>query len=250
MYKGVENMTLMNYNYANIIGIIDILILLGFLISMIIGFKKGFLLKSISLANAFFGLVFSLAFASKFANDVLYKMMGQNLFNTIYNNILTKSNLGDATTVEEASKALSEYGIPKFISSIICANYDSEQIASSIATNLSNIFTTILLFVISFIILFVGTSLIFLIITIVVKLLRENKAVRIIDGIFGIGLYAALFYVMLEVIFFIVILLYKNSNLEAYKEFVSCDILNNRSVNISKWFFENNFFNTLLGLLF
>ncbi|MCR5786323.1 MAG: CvpA family protein [Acholeplasmatales bacterium] len=243
-------MTYMNYNYTNIIGIIDLVIIFGFLISMFIGFKKGFLLKSISLANWIFGFIFAVAFASKFANSVLYNWFGDKLFDTIYNNILTKSSLGNATTVEEASRALSEYGIPKFIANIVCNSYDSTQIATSIATNVANIFTTVLLVIISFLILFFGTTILFLILKLLVKLLRKSKAVRVIDGIFGIVLYSALFYVILEVVFIILILLYKNSNLAGYKEFISNDVLCDRGMNISRWFFENNFFYTLFGLLF
>ena len=220
------------------------------LIAVIIGAKKGFLTKTVSLANSLFGLLFALAFSSTFANKVLCNWFGVALQNKIYNNVYTNQGLATCSTNEEVIAKLKENGIPEFLAKIASSNISGEDIASQVATSISSIITSVLLFIIAFIILFFGTTLICLILKGFIKLLRENKFIRVIDGIFGIVLYLCLLALVLEIVFFVLLLLNNYSGLEGYKEFVANDILSDRAFNISKWFFTNNVLNFLIGLIF
>ncbi|MCR5308157.1 MAG: hypothetical protein K6E24_04095, partial [bacterium] len=182
-------MFLMNYGYSDKFGILDLIIILLAIIAVIIGAKKGFLTKTVSLANSLFGFLFALAFSSYFANSVLYNWFGASLQEKIYNNVITKQQLSGLTTQDEVVTRLTEGGIPEFLAKIASSNASGEDIANQVATSISSIITSVLLYVIAFLILFLGTAIICLILKFFIHILRENKFIRVIDGIFGIALY-------------------------------------------------------------
>ncbi len=241
----------MNYSYAKYVGIVDVVIIIVAIVCMVIGAKKGFLQKGIKIANWVFGVFFAFLFCVKFANDVLYGWFGENIKNTIYNNVLANEALQGITTKEEAVKVLQSLGIPNFIGEVIMQNVDTAEMVSGIASSVSTLATSALLIVISFLFLWIGTSILCFILQLLVKVLRTSKLIRILDGILGILLYLLLFYLFIQVVFFVVILIYRNANLEGFNNFVSNDILGvNASFRISKYFFETNFLANLFALLF
>ncbi len=241
----------MNYSYAKYVGIVDVVIIIVAIICMIIGAKEGFLQKGIKIANWVFGVFFAFLFCVKFANDVLYGWFGENIKNTIYNNVLSNEALQGITTKEEAVNVLQSLGIPNFIGEVIMQNVDTAEMVSGIASSVSTLATSALLIVISFLFLWIGTSILCFILQLLVKVLRTSKLIRILDGILGILLYLLLFYLFIQVVFFVVILIYRNAHLEGFNNFVSNDILGvNASFRISKYFFETNFLANLFALLF
>jgi uncharacterized membrane protein required for colicin V production len=241
----------MNYEYSQYVGIIDIIIIIGLIILMIIGFKKGFLLKSISLANWIFGFVFALLFCVRFANDVLYNWFGTNIEQNFYNNIMTNDSFSEITSQDSGVSVLKSLGIPTFVAQMVSQNVSGEDVASEIAKNLASWATNIILIGLSFIILFLGTTIICLILKIMAKILRQSKFVRIVDGILGIFLYVVIYYIILQVIFFVLIIIYHKANLSGFNMFVDYDIRGiMASFRISRAFFENNILGNLIGLLF
>ena len=243
---------MLSFEYAKYVGIVDVFIVIGFIVSIILGIKKGFLTKIIGIASGICGLLFALLFCVKFANGVLYPWFGTDLQNHFYTNIMANETFANMTS-ESAVDVMSSLGIPSFIANLILNNSASsaEEFAQSVATNLANLATTASLIVISFIILFFGTTIIFFLLKLLVKLLRTSKFVRVVDGILGLVLYSVLFYIILQVIFFVIIIIYNKAGLTGFNEFVQYDILGQEaSFRLSQWFFMNNFFGNLIGLLF
>jgi len=241
----------MDYTYAKYVGIVDLVLLLLLIIFVIIGFKKGFLLKTISIANWVFGLLFAVLFCVRFANDVLYNWFGQAIHDNFYNNIMANPKFNEITTTENGIDILKNLGIPGFIAQIVCNNASGTDIAASVANNLANFTTSIVLVVISFLILFFGTTLLCLLLKLLANILRTSKFVRVIDGILGVVLYFILYYIAIQLIFFILIIIYHKAGLQGYNTFVDFDIRGiDASFRVSRWLFDNNFLANLIGLLF
>lgn len=241
----------MNFAYAKYFGIVDIIIIILAIIFIILGAKKGFLQKAIKIGNWVFGILFAFVFCVKFANDVLYNWFGESIKQAIYTNVMANPAFTDVTTKEEAITVLESLGIPNFIGNIILANVDATEVVSSIALNISSMATSVILIVISFLFLWLGTTIICFILKLLVKVLRTSKFIRIVDGFFGIILYIIILYLLIQVVFFVVILIYRNCNLEGFNQFVDNDILGvNASFRISKYIFETNFLANIIALLF
>jgi uncharacterized membrane protein required for colicin V production len=241
----------MNYTYSQYVGIVDIVLIIGLIILMIVGFKKGFLLKSISLANWLFGFIFALLFCVRFANDVLYNWFGTDIEQNFYNNIMANDKFNDITSESSGVSVLEGLGIPGFVARMVSSNVSGEDIASQIAANLAAWTTNIILIVVSFLILFFGTTVICFILKLFAKLLRQSKFVRVLDGILGIFLYIVLYYIFLQIIFFVLILIYHKAGLAGYNEFIDYDIRGiTAGFRLTRWLFENNILGNFIGLLF
>jgi len=252
----------LSYNYAQYIGIIDIIIFLALIVVLIVGFKKGFLLKTLSLINIIFGLVFAIAFCVKFANSCLHPWFGERMETSFFNNIMANETFASISSVEDASNVLQTLGIPKFISNIVISNLDvtGYELCESIATNIAHLATSAILIVISFLVLFIGFTIVIWLLKLFAKLLRTSKFVRIIDGILGVVLYSVLFYIVLQIIFTVIIIIYrKTTGTNGFIDFINYDILGHTGMieglkdapfRMTRWLFENNFFGNLFGLLF
>lgn len=252
----------MNFTYAQYIGIVDIVIIIGLIITIIIGTKKGFLLKALSISKKLCGIVVALAFCVRFANSVLYPWFGNNMQSFFYSNIMSNESFAQITTQEQAISTLKSLGIPNFISQIILNTQDINvgELAQNIATNLACFATTTILIIISFFILWIGTKIIFVIFKLLAKLLRTSKIVRVFDGILGIVLYAIMYYAILQIIFFVVIILFNKAGWSNFNTFVTYDIkgltsglgegYKDASFRLSAWIYSNNFLGNLIGLLF
>ena len=243
----------MNYTYSKYVSIIDIVIIILAIIFIILGAKKGFLQKAIKIANWVFGILFAVVFCVQFANDVLYNLFGETLKTTFYNNIMSNETFKSLQTSDDYVAVLKSLGIPEFLGKIVCQNIDTTSVCESIAQNLSSCVTSACLIVISFFTLWIGTSLICLILKLLAKIMRTSLFVRIIDGILGVVLYLIMLFVIVEVVFFVVVIIYRNCNIEPFNTFIDNDVLGiirTYSFSISKYFFNNNFLANLIALLF
>lgn len=253
---------ILSYNYAQYVGIIDLFIFILFIIAVILGIKKGFLTKTISLANAIFGFIFALLFCVKFANGVLYPWFGESIEGNFYNNIISNETFASIQTTDDAVNIMSQLGIPNFISQLILANMDmtGPELMHAAAHGLASWVTTGFLVVLSFIILFFGTTLICFILKLITKLLRTSKFVRVIDGILGVALYSVLLYILLQIVFCIIIIVFRKMGAgSGLYNFINFDILGKTGdieglrdapFRISRWLCENNLLGNLIGLLF
>ncbi len=252
----------MNYQYAKSFSFIDVIIVVACIIMIVIGFKKGFLIKALEISRKFCGLIVALLFCVKFANALLYPWFGEKMTTYFYNNIMSNESFVAITDKESAISTLKTFGIPEFISTFIInsQNIDTATLCQNIANNLASLVTTAILVVLAFIILWIGTKIVFWILKLLAKLLRTSVAVKVVDGILGIVLQLIIFYIILQILTFVVIIIANKANIAGFNQFVTYDILGltsglgegykNRGYSISGWLYQNNFLGNLIGLLF
>lgn len=238
-------------------GIIDIVLVIGILIFIIIGFKKGFIKKVISLAGILVILVFSLVYCGQFAqfliqHDVIYP----DIFDKINTNILTnlegKDIPGDATVMEVLVDGLN---VPKFIATLIKNGVESQgsampsvnEMASSIAQYLS----TAIMNIISFLILALGIFIITLILKLIASALRTNKLIRFVDGLLGALLYVTIFAGFVCVVFCVISYFMDQEWFSGAKAWLEVDMqLNTDKFRLSKMVYNGNILKRFLELFF
>lgn len=229
------------------IGIIDIILIILFLVALIIGAKKGFLEKFRHLATGLIALIIAILFARQFADMLIGNgVFKESIYNNVYNNIITSEAFANG---QDATSILTSLGFPSIIASYLASGIPVDlNIASSLANSVYNLFMVI----ISFAILLVGCWILSYIIKLLIKLLRNNIIIRIVDGLLGVILYGFLAICAIYIIFFIISLIIQIPGLEGFRDFITVDMqLNNPDeFRISKYFYENNILINFFKLFF
>lgn len=229
------------------IGIIDIILIILFLVALIIGAKKGFLEKFRHLATGLIALIIAVLFARQFADMLIGNgVFKESIYNNVYNNIITSEAFANG---QDATSILTSLGFPSIIASYLASGIPVDlNIASSLANSVYNLFMVI----ISFAILLVGCWILSYIIKLLIKLLRNNIIIRIVDGLLGVILYGFLAICAIYIIFFIISLIIQIPGLEGFRDFITVDMqLNNPDeFRISKYFYENNILINFFKLFF
>ncbi len=236
-----------------ICGIIDIIIILGAIIMLIVGFKKGFITKILSLASVIIILLFSFFFAPSFTGylkqwNIIYPNILESMTNNINANLVEKGIEAGSSTTTSVSILL---GVPEWIAQFI-VNFMGDGIPSETAELVNMIADTVTRWicnVISFFIIAIGIIIIIAIIKGIAAIFRKNKVFKVVDGIFGVILYEAIYIAILSVVFLILYFLYKN-NVPGITDFIKVDFqMETDKFRISKWFFENNVLKTIITTL-
>ena len=229
------------------IGIIDIILIILFLVALIIGAKKGFLEKFRHLATGLIALIIAILFARQFADMLIGNgVFKESIYNNVYNNIITSEAFANG---QDATSILTSLGFPSIIASYLASGIPADiNIASSLANSVYNLFMVI----ISFAILLVGCWILSYVIKLLIKLLRNNIIIRIVDGLLGVILYGFLAICAIYIIFFIISLIIQIPGLEGFRDFITVDMqLNNPDeFRISKYFYENNILINFFKLFF
>ena len=218
-------------------GLIDVIIILLGILMIIIGYKKGFMNKALSIVGAIVLFAFAIFYSSQLAG--LFKSSGI-IYNGLYSSMLAKiePNLNDsfAVTLEKG------FGIPSFLATILAFFMGNPQKGLSAEAS-AEIVATKTVVLISFLILFIGGLIVLIILKAITKSLREQKVVKVIDGIFGIFLYLTIYAAVILLVFFVLDIVYKNTT-GGFHDWLAVDLaLNDPSkFRIGKYFFQNNFF--------
>ena len=150
-------------------GLIDVILLIGALIFIILGFKKGFMKKAISLIGILVIIGFSIVYAGQFAkfliqNDIIYPSVFDRINGNILDKLATQDIAVDSTCADVLHKVL---GVPEFIANLIGSsikNSSNEPItAANMANSIAVYLSTLAMNVISFFILALGLFIIILI---------------------------------------------------------------------------------------
>lgn len=221
-------------------GLLDIIIIVVGLLSILIGFKKGFLSKMVSLIGIIAIIIFSVFYASQFAgflksHDLIYP--------NIYANISSKitEGLGDKTefTVKEAIEAS---GFPSFLANWIAGAVGDVSTAEVVAA-VSEQIAGWIMNVIAFGILVVLCFIVLIILKIIIKCVRNATFVRVVDGVLGAVLYLALYLVILTALFALLNTFYYADWFANARAWLDKDMaMGTNSFRISKSLFERNFF--------
>lgn len=224
-----------------ICGIIDIIIVVLFLISAILGYRKGFIKKALGMVGLLVGLIVAFTFCNAFAG---WLEKTGFIYNKIYNSILKNATNavleagGGSTSVEDT---LINMGVWKFFAHLFAKNISADS-TIVLAENISAYFAHILTVIISFFILFVGVFVVSIILKIIANILRENKTFKIIDGILGIVLYGCLFLISLNTFFTILKFFAPLEFFQKCQAFLNVDMMLTEpsKFRISKFFYEHN----------
>lgn len=220
-----------------ITGLIDIIIILLAIAVIIFGYKKGFMNKALSLVGGILLFAFAIFYSTQLAG--VFKSSGfiyNGLYTSMYDKIAPNLNDSFAVTLEKG------FGIPSFLATILAffmgnpgKGLTAAESAEIVATK-----TTVL---ISFFILFIAGVIVLIILKAISNSLREQQFIKVVDGIFGIFLYLTIYAAFILVVFFILDIVYNNSQGSGFSNWLAVDLaLNDPSkFRIGKYFLQNNF---------
>ena len=232
-------------------GLLDVIIVIGALISILLGFKKGFMNKVLS----FVGIIAILIFAFFFCTQVAGWFINGGIFypnirDGFAHNISERLNVTPETTCAELISAAT--AIPTWITQLLAnamGNPSGTEAVNSVATTLA----TWVMNAIAFGIIFVAGLIVILILKIVTKNLRNITIVKVIDGILGIVLYIGIYFAILTGLFALLNLA-MSQNWEwmaPATNWLKVDMqLETESFRISKVLYENNFFVRFFSAIF
>ena len=166
-----------------IIGIIDIFLILFFIITMIIGYKQGFMKKLLSFVGIISILIFSIMYCGQFAkvlinNDIIYPNIYENICGNI-TEYMTDKGITEFTVNEILNKALN---IPSIFADMIAKGIgvaDGMDVTDVVATYLS----TTVMRIIAFFMIFLGLLIVLGLLKFIANVLRTSVVVKVADGI-------------------------------------------------------------------
>ena len=237
--------------------ILDLILIALLLIICFIGYKVGFLVTLVKIASGISGLILAILLVKPAANMATDANWDHQLETNIYNNITTSEaflKYSEAGAGEEGlSILIEELGIPKFISDIISHkivdSVNPEDIALSIADNVSYIVVC----VISFFVLLIFSSLFFFILKKIVQGTRKSVGLfRFIDGVLGIGFYAISYIFFLYLGFCILYLIIPALPQDgSFVLFINEQLhLDNEQFGIAKYLYQENIIRNFFELIF
>ncbi|MFW5889506.1 MAG: CvpA family protein [Bacillota bacterium] len=237
-------------NFLNLFGVIDLLIVFSVISMVILGWKKGFLLKIVEIASGLFGLIASLLLARPFSN-VLDKWFGEGIETRIRNYFIeTNPNLINNLTEENLESALQEMSLPEFLINWISDSVDYEQTAMSIIDGITPMLKSLVLLIIAFVSLFIGSMILFFFLKILSRLITKIPIIKQIDKFLGalFGFFkAAMIIFVLLLLLSLALAVPSINNLIA--DFVMEDMqLDTNSFRLSKWLYNNNIFRFIINM--
>ena len=236
-----------------ICGIIDIILVLLIILSLFIGYKKGFLKKAIGLIGLFVALAVAFVFCSQLAgafesSGIIYKPIFENIKNNVLESEIFQNAGGKDATIADVLVSMK---IPRFLANMFAANIADGTTVEVIASNISHFFSHIITVIISFIILFVGVFIAAILLKILTTILRGNAIIRTIDGILGMALYFCLMMIMVYVLFAIMRLLGHFDFFAGCQRFLNVDMkLNEDTFRLSKFFYQHNVIYSFFDIFF
>lgn len=236
------------------IGIMDISVIILFLVAILIGALIGFFKVILKIANVLCGFIFSLVFAERFS-----RFLGLFLRKPIYNHFYSKvSNSSALSGVDETGDAkeqladvLSNYGLPKVLSKFISKYYspsDASNVKHAICNSMASGITKVILTVLAFFILWIGLTIIFFILKKTIDGLRKNEGFRWFDGIMGSILMVFIFFVIIEIIFFV----FTFADSGKIYNFFELDMRlgSHKGFPLARWFYEKNLVKAFMDMFF
>ena len=237
-----------------IIGLIDVIIILLFIITVLVGYHKGFLKKAIGLVSLFVAIVVAFVFCKQFAGF----LEEQNIiYGDIYTMIEAKvsgiEGIEYLDSAPDMSVAIQDaVGLPKFIATFladkITENTSSVEMIAKVTTSITDILMVGVAWLLLFIIVFVGA----LILKLVVHILRGNAIIKFVDGVIGVVFYVCLLMLFIYSVFAIFKVVGDKEFFTPVQEFLNVDMMldNPDKFRLSKWIYEHNIVYSLFEFIF
>lgn len=237
-------------NILNLFGIIDVLIVVAVVSMVVMGWKKGFLLKIVELASGLFGLIASLLLTRPFSR-LLDQWFGASIESRIQEH-LTANNpeLTNNLTEPRLKEALDNLSMPDFVTKWISESIDYEGATQSIIDAITPMFKSMILIVIAFLTLFFGSMIIFFFLKILSRMITKAPIIRQIDkvlgALFGLFKVAVVIFILLLILSFVLAVPAIN---ELIGDFVYQDMqLDTDAFRLSKWLYNNNIFRFIINV--
>lgn len=235
--------------------ILDIVLCVLLIVICFIGYKVGFLTTFIKLTSVLSGLVLAILFTSPVTNQVCKWGWDDGISNNIYENIIS-SDAFNAYFEAGGGEAgindiLIEVGIPSFLSGFIAEKLMSSVDPIEAAMTVSNGLSKMAMSVIIFFIILIFSSLLFWILKICVKGLRKAVGfIRVLDGIFGIIVYAIFYLLIIYILLLIASLVIQSTpSGNAFSAFMLEQLhLDDNNFGIAKYLYEHNLFGNIISL--
>ena len=229
-------------SYYNYVSIVDIILILAIIVFIVIGFKKGFLTKFLSLANSLCGFVFSLLFCKRLSDVFTFKIWGDNMTAYFANNFSQKH-----PELQSTEDILNALGLPSFITKNISVDLSPNDFYQS----LGRVYASIICAVISFLILFIGVSVICFVLKLIVAACRQSKIIHFIDGVLGVLFYLILTYLGVCILLFALTFVMQANGLQGIQNWVINDFqLQSEKWRLSKFLYENNIIGNFFKIFF
>ncbi|MCR5350342.1 MAG: hypothetical protein K6E20_05050 [Acholeplasmatales bacterium] len=233
-----------------VVGLLDIIFILIGIVVIVFGYKKGFMTKMVRMIASFLIVAISLMLSGHLALtmkkiELIYPGIYDNYYGKMEKS-LAEASEGDKTYTV-VKRAL---GCPKFLAKYISHNVgvnDMTKICDETADYIALSITKLIAFFIILVLLFLAL----LVIIIVIKKLRENQAVRIIDGILGILLYFAIYIAIISLFIFVLKFGIDHDWIKgkAY-DFIAKDLqLNTNKFRLMKFLYQENFIKDIYNFL-
>lgn len=232
--------------YMGFFGIIDVVVIVLALLFMFIGYKRGFMNKMITIICVLVIIGLSVALCGHMA-----EMMRDNhiFYDGIYKDVNAKvgnaiEEAGTNATVKQVvAKALH---LPEWIASLFVLSAQNE-IAINYQAAISEKISMLLMKTIAFGFLFVGMIIVMIILKIIANALRENKFVRVVDGIFGMALYLLIYILIVSVFFFVLNILVEKEVISSTTGFIAKDLqlMDTSKFSMSRWLLKGNLISSI-----
>ena len=237
-------------NILGIFGLIDVLIVISVVAMVILGWKKGFLLKIVEMASSLFGLIASLLLARPFSH-LLDKWFGASIETKLEAHFLEQSPaLSQNVTEPNLRQALEDLSMPDFITNWISDSVDYEEVTQSIIDTITPLFKTMILLVLAFVTLFIGSLIIFFFLKILSRLITQIPIIKQIDKVLGalFGLFKVTMIIFILLLFLSFILAVPGIN-QLIGDFVNEDMqLQSEAFRLSKWLYDHNIFRFIINV--
>ena len=228
-------------------GLLDIIIVVFGLIFIVLGYKKGFIKKILSIVGFLAITIFAFIYCKQLASFLIEKEI---IYPSIYNPILEHLLIEAAKEGLEPTSTLTDFlttalQIPAPLSQLFSKVLDVSGSVEEMCVGISVFVSTIAMNIISFFLIVVGTSIVVLILKLVTNIMRKVTIIRIIDGILGAGLYFAFFLIIVYVCFTVIQISMEYSWFVEVKNFLIIDMklpVNGEQTpfRLSRFIYENN----------
>ena len=230
-------------------GIIDAVVVVLGLLVMFLGYRRGFMNKMITILGVLVLLGLSIVLCGHLAEMMKdYNFIYGDIYRGIYDGIGNAiKDAGTNATVGQA--AASALHLPEWIASLFVMGI-KDELAATYQAIMADKITMFFMRLIAFGILFVGMIIIMIILKIIAHALRENKFIRVVDGIFGIALYLFLYILFISIVFFVLDILIDNRVISSTEGFIAQDfqLMDTTKYSLSRWLLKGNLISTIKNI--
>lgn len=237
-----------------IIGLIDVIIIVLFIITVLVGYHKGFLKKAIGLVSLFVALIVAIVFCKQFAaflerQNIIYG----DLYVFIKAKVSSIEGIQNLDSAPDMSLAIQEMvGLPQFIANFLANKIAENTSAAQMITKVSTAVTDGLMVGIAALLLFVLVFVGAIILKVVVHILRGNAIIKFLDGVIGVVFYTCILLLFIYTVFAIFKAVGDKEFFTPVQNFLLVDMMleNPDEFRISKWIYEHNIVYSLFEFIF